>query len=145
VSSREQWHAKAQALQQLATVDKDAQDLGSFFSLLRRDAALIVGAAMLAEIVLNQTNYAGQLVETCKAAKTFLGTLGLSLADMPTKLRVFFEALEQKGEVEASSAQSRDGKTNAAEKEKQDANKVSSEANQSDSDQVGGFCMFNYE
>ena len=95
---------------------------------------------MLAEIVLNQTNYAGQLVETCKAAKTYLGTMGLSLADVPTKLRVFFEALEQKGEVEAQSASSIDKKTAVDEKDKQDANTVSSEAIQDESDQVSGFC-----
>ena len=98
---RASWQIRWKELQQIAAVAQSHQaSLKAFTSDIakaRSDAALIVGCAILTQIVLKQSQYRNQgvLPATIKAALKQAASMGLSLGDFPTKLRTFVEGLNK--------------------------------------------------
>jgi hypothetical protein len=108
------WQVRWKEIQQIASVAQEYQASLKAFSAdiakWRSDGALLVGCALLAQIVLKQSQYRnqGNLSATIKAALKQAATMGLSLGDFPTKLRTLVEGLNKGsgGESDAGTKES---------------------------------------
>jgi hypothetical protein len=124
------WQGHLKELQQIAAVAKSHQeDLAGVISKIsgaRSDAAKVVAAAVLSQIVFQQSLYRSQgvLGATVQAGIKHAASLGLSLGDMPAKLRTFVEGLVRDNPSEASAKSSADaGRTASSEKRSQSEEK----------------------
>jgi hypothetical protein len=96
---RNTWQTYWKDIQQIAGVAKCSQSavkqLATEISQVRSNAAQVVACAVMAEIVLHQSQYknAGTLNATLKAGMKQAASMGVSGGDLPLKLRSFIESL----------------------------------------------------
>lgn len=96
---RNTWQTHWKEIQQIAGVAKchqsAAKQLATEISQVRSNAAQVVACAVMAEIVLHQSQYKndGTLNATLKAGMKQAASMGVSMGDLPGKLRSFVESL----------------------------------------------------